>query len=63
MDKLEITDEAAPGVTETGVVDVRCLEPDAAGVMLVLVRFGRFEMALQGGQWTAKDVEGDNACD
>ena len=60
MNKLEIADEAAPDVTKARVVDVRCLEPDATRVM-VFFRLGRFEVAIESGQGTAEDIEGDDA--
>lgn len=41
------------------MVDVRCSEPDAARMMLVLCRFGVFEVALMGGEGTTEGIEGD----
>jgi len=42
-DELEIANEATLGIAEAGMVDVRCFKPDAAGMMLALSCFGRFE--------------------
>ena len=48
VNELEIADEAALDVTEARVVDVRCLEPDTTRVM-VFLRLGRFEVAVETG--------------
>lgn len=63
MDELEIANEAASDIAEAGMVDVRCFKPDAAGIMLALFNFGPFEVALVGGEGTAKAVEGDDVFD
>jgi len=58
---LEIANEAAPDIAEAGMVDVRCFQPDAARMMLAFSGFGGFEVALEGGEGTAEDIEGDDA--
>jgi hypothetical protein len=54
MNKLKIADEAAADIAKAGVVDIRCLEPDATRMMSVLFSFSGFEVAFQGGEGTAK---------
>jgi hypothetical protein len=63
MNKLKIADEAAADIAKAGVVDIRCLEPDATRMMSVLFSFSGFEVAFQGGEGTAKGVERDDAFD
>ncbi len=62
-DELEIANEAAPDIAGAGMVDVRCVQPDAAGMMQAPSGFGGFEVPLEGGERTAKDIEGDDAFD
>jgi hypothetical protein len=59
VDELEIADEAAADIAKARVVNVGCLEPDTAGVILALFRCGGFKVALEGGEGTTEDVEGD----
>jgi hypothetical protein len=60
VNELQISDEAAADITEAGVVDGRCREPDSARMILILFRFS-FELALAGGEGTAEDIDGDDA--
>jgi len=63
MNQLKIANEAPADITKAGVVDIRCLEPDATRMMSVLFSFSIFEVGFQGGNGTAKGVERDDAFD